>query len=38
MERTTKKALGTMIGEMLQVEGLSSRQMHIIDVLCKINE
>ena len=38
MERTTKKALGTMIGEMLQVEGLSGRQMHIIDVLCKINE
>lgn len=38
MERTTKKALGTMIGEMLQVEGLSGRQMYIIDVLCKINE
>lgn len=38
MERTTKKTLGKMIGEMLQVDDLNTNQMQIIDVLCKINE
>ena len=38
MERTTKKTLGEMIGEMLQVDDLNANQMQIIDVLCKINE
>lgn len=38
MERTTKKALGEMIGEMLQVDDINANQMQIIDMLCKINE
>lgn len=38
MERTTKKTLGKMIGEMLQVDNLNANQMQIIEVLCKINE
>lgn len=38
MKTTTKKTLREMIGEMLQVEGLTTSQMQIIDMLCKINE
>lgn len=38
MERTTKKTLGKMIGEMLQVNNLNANQMQIIDLLCQINE
>ena len=38
MERTTKKTLGKMIGEMLQVDNLNANQMQIIDLLCQINE
>ena len=38
MKKTTKKTLGEMIGEMLQVERLTASQMQIIDMLCKINE
>lgn len=37
MERTTKKTLGKMIGEMLQVDNLNANQMQIIDLLCQIN-
>ena len=38
MERTAKKTLGKMIGEMLQVDNLNANQMQIIDLLCQINE
>lgn len=38
MKKITKKTLGEMIGEMLQVEELNANQMQIIDMLCKINE
>lgn len=38
MKKTTKKTLGEMIGEMLQVEELNANQMQIIDMLCQINE
>lgn len=38
MKKTNKKALGEMIGEMLQVEDLNTNQLQIIDMLCKINE
>lgn len=38
MEKTTKKTLSEMITEMFQAENLNGNQMHIIDVLCKINE
>lgn len=38
MKKTNKKALGEMIGEVLQVEDLNTNQLQIIDMLCKINE
>lgn len=38
MKKETKMTLDRMIGAMLQVNGLSTNQMQIIDMLCKINE
>ena len=38
MKKDIKKTLDKMIGTMLQVNGLSTNQMQIIEMLCKINE